>query len=113
MRGAQLVLRRLDQRFGLLRSQDALLDEPRRVELAGGRLRSDLGDHQRLGVRGLVLLVVPEAPVADEVDHDVVTELLPVRESEPDRSDRSLRVVRVDVDDRNVEALGEVARVAG
>ena len=34
------------------------------------------------GVRGLVGLVVAEAPVADEVDHDVVTELLAVRERE-------------------------------
>ena len=44
-------------------------------------LSGDLRDHQRLGVRGLVLLVVPEAPVADEVDDDVVTELLAVRAS--------------------------------
>ena len=103
----------LDQRLGLRRGQDALLDELRCVQLAGGRLRGDLGDHQRLGVRGLVLLVVPEAPVADEVDDDVVTELLPVRESKPDGSDRGLGIVCVDVDDRDVEALREVARVAG
>ena len=30
--------------------------------------------HQRLRVGGLVLLVVPEAPVADEIDDDVVPE---------------------------------------
>ena len=96
----------------LVLGEDALVDELGRVELADGRLRGDLRDHQRLRVRGLVLLVVAEAAVADEVDDDVVAELLPVGEREPDRRDRRLRVVRVHVDDRDVEPLREVARVA-
>ena len=37
-------------------------------------MRVDLLDHQRLRVRGLVLLVVTEAAVADEVDDDVLAE---------------------------------------
>ena len=54
-----------------------------------------------------------EAPVADEVDDDVVAEARAVGEREPDRRDRRLGIVGVDVDDRRVEALGEVGGVAG
>ena len=101
-----------DELVGLLLRDDALLDEPRRELLAHGRVLGDRRGHQRLRVRRLVLLVVTVAPVADEVDDDVVPEAAPEREREPDRRDRSLRVVGVDMDDRHVEALREVARVA-
>ena len=98
---------------GLLLRDVAVGDEPRGELLAHGRMIGDRGCHQRLRVRGLVLLVVAVAPVADEVDDDVVAEAAPVGEREPDRGERRLGVVGVDVDDRDVEALGEVARVAG
>src|SRR3954453_24158920 len=75
--------------------------------------RGDGGGEQRLGVRGLVLLVVAVPPVADEVDDDVVAEAATVCERQPDRGERGLGIVGVDVDDRDVEALGEVARVTG
>ena len=52
-----------------------------------------------------------EAAVADEVDDDVVAEALSERHRQADGGDRPLRVVGVHVDDRSVEALGEVARV--
>ena len=74
-------------------------------------VRDPLG-HQWLREGRLVALVVPVAPVADEVDDDVAFESPPEREREPDRRQRGLRVVCVDVDDRGVEALREVARVA-
>ena len=91
---------------------DAALDELRRVLLAHGRVLGDRGREQRLRVRRLVLLVVAVAAVADEIDDDVVAEAPPVREREPDGRDRRFRIVGVDVDDGNVEALREVARVA-
>jgi hypothetical protein len=50
--------------------------------------------------------------IADEVDDHVALEAAAEREREPDRRDRGLRVVGVDVDDRNVEAFREIARVA-
>ena len=90
----------------------AAVDELVRELLAHGRVLAIAGGEQRLRVRGLVLLVVTVAAVADEVDDDVVAEAPPVREREPDRRERSLGLVGVDVDDRNVEALREVARVA-
>ncbi len=101
-----------DELLGFLGAEHALVDELRAVELAHRRMGLDLLDHQRLRVGGLVLLVVAEAAVADEVDHDVVAEAAAVGEREPDRRDRGFGVVGVDVDDRHVEALREVGRVA-
>jgi hypothetical protein len=69
--------------------------------------------HERLRVAGLVALVVAEAAVADEIDDEILPEALAVRHGEADRRDGGLGVVRVHVDDRDVEALGEVARIAG
>ena len=57
-------------------------------------------DHQRLRVRGLIALVVTVAPVADEVDDDVVAEATAEGKREPDRRDRGFGIVRVHVDDR-------------
>ena len=101
-----------DDRLDLVFTDDAFLDEPRGVLLADRRLVVDPLDHERLRVGRLVLLVVAEAAVADDVDHEVVAELRPVGEGEPHRAQRRLGVVGVDVDDRDVEALREVARVA-
>ncbi len=112
MRRAQLRLGVLEEGRGFLGAHDPLGGEGLRVLLANRRMIGDLRDHQRLRVRGLVLLVVAEAAIADEIDDDVAPELLPVRHREPYRRDRGLGIVGVDVDDGNVEALGEVARVA-
>ncbi len=68
--------------------------------------------HQGLGVARLVALVVAEAPVPDEVDDDVVMESLTESHRQPSRGDRGLGVVSVHVDDRPVEALGQVGGVA-
>ena len=69
----------------LLLREVALGDEVRGELLAHGRMLRDRGREQRLGVRGLVLLVVAVPAVADEVDDDVVAEAAAVREREPDR----------------------------
>ncbi len=97
--------------LGLLPGDDPPLLEPLRELLADGRVPEDARRHQRLRVRGLVLLVVAVPPIADEVDDDVVAEPPAEREREPDRRDRRLGIVGVDVDDRRVEALREVARI--
>ena len=52
------------------------------------------------------------AAIADEIDHDVALEAPSEGERETDRRDRRFRIVSVDVDDRDVEAFGEVAGVA-
>ena len=78
-----------------------------------GVLALILRRHLGLRVGGLVGLVVAPAAVADQVDQDVVAELVAVGEGEPDGGDAGGDVVGVDVDDRDVEALGEVGRPAG
>src|SRR6202011_5795783 len=68
--------------------------------------------HQRLRVGGLVRLVVAEAPITDQVDDDVATELLTKRGRESDRADAGGDVVRIDMNNRQVEALGDVRGIA-
>ena len=101
-----------DHRVRLFLGHDSFVDEAHRILLPRARMLLDARDHQRLRVRRLVALVVSPAPVADQVDDDVVAEPASEAEREPDRRDRRLGVVRVDVDDRDVEALRQVARVA-
>ena len=103
----------VDVGLRLLLGDHALRDEAVGVDVPGGRLPLDALDHQRLRVRSIVLLVVPEPPVPDQVDHEVVAEFLAVCVSQSNGRDRGLWIVRVDVDDRDVEALGEVARIPG
>jgi hypothetical protein len=72
-----LLQRRVDarrHRVHVLLRDDALLRPAPRVLLAHARLLLDPRGHQRLRVRGLVLLVVAVAAVADEVDHHVGAE---------------------------------------
>ncbi len=82
-----------------------------RVQRPHGRLSQNPLDHQRLRVRRIVLLVVAESPVPDEIDDEVVPELGPVGERQPHCRDGRLGIVGVDVHDRDVEALREIARV--
>ena len=67
--------------------------------------------HERLGRRRLVRLVVAVAPVADQVDHHVLAELHAVVEREARREHHRFRVVRVHVEDRGLDHLGDVAAV--
>ena len=112
MRGTEPRLLLVEQRLRLVLRDHALLGQLRSELLADGRLAVDPRGHERLRVRRLVAFVVPVTAVADEVDHDVVAEAAAERHRQPDRGDRRLGIVGVDVDDRDVEALGEVARVA-
>ena len=86
--------------------------QPLGVELADRRVLLDPLVHERLRVGGLVGLVVAEAPVADQVDQRVAVEGLAEGVRQADGRDAGLHVVGVHVDDRDVEALGEVGRVA-
>ena len=92
----------------LLARDHAFGDQAVGPQLGDALLVLDLGVHLRLRVGGLVGLVVPEAPVADQVDQDVVAELLAEGEGQAHGTHAGGHVVGVDVDDRHVEALREV-----
>ena len=81
----------LDQRLLLACLHDSLLGERAGVDLADRRMALDRLRHERLRIGGLVLLVVAEAPVADQIDDHVVAEALAVGERQPDRRDRRPR----------------------
>ena len=51
-------------------------------------------------------------PVADKVDDGVLAEAAAEGEREPDCQDGRLGVIGVDMDDRDVEALRQVAQIA-
>ena len=94
--------------LGLLERDVAPLDERLGVELAHRAPGVDALVHQRLGVARVVALVVAVAAVADHVDHDVLVELLAVRERQPGHPHAGLGVVAVHVEDRRLDHLGDV-----
>ena len=67
--------------------------------------------HQRLGERGLVALVVPEATVAEHVDDDRALELLPKLGGDFGRVHHRLGIVAVDVENRRLDHLGDIGRI--
>ena len=69
--------------------------------------------HQRLRERRLVAFVVAVAAVADQVDQEIAPEARPVFPRQPRRLEAGGRIVGVDVDDRDLEAARQAARVAG
>ncbi len=89
----------------------AAFDERLRPELAHGRVRGDLLVHDRLRERRLVPFVVPVSAIADQVDQEVALELRAIRKRQPRDLDARLRIVRVDVDDRDLEPARQTARV--
>ena len=57
--------------------------------------------------------VVAAAPVADQVDHDILVELLSVGEGQPGGPNAGIGVVAVDVQHRGGDGLGDVRAVGG
>ena len=68
--------------------------------------------HLGLGIGGLIGLVVTETPVADQVDHDVPSKLAPECHRQPDRTHARRDVIRIDMGDGQVEALGNVRGIS-
>ena len=71
----------------------------------------DLLVHQGLGKARLVALVVPVAPVTDQIDHEILVELLAVCKGRAYGFQAGRRVIRIDVQDRDFKSLGQVAGV--
>ena len=109
----ELVAEVVERLLGVLDGQVRAVDELLHVALADAAPLLDRLVHERLGVGGVVALVVPPAPVADQVDHHVAAEGLAEREGEPDRPYARLGVVAVAVEDRCLHRLGDVGGVRG
>ena len=75
-------------------------------------MRADLVVERRLRERRLVRLVVPVTPVADEIDQEILAEFRAVLDAKSRNSRAQVGVLGVDVHDRNLESLGQIARVA-
>ena len=76
-------------------------------------MRPDALVQARLGVGGVVPLVVPLAPIPDQVHHDVVVEFRPVRHRQAHRGEAGGGIVGVHAQDRDVVALRQIRSVAG
>ena len=98
----QLRLVVLQRLLGILLGQVAALDQRRGVELSHRTLLVDQLVHVRVGQRRVVGLVVPAAPVADQVDDHVLVERLAEVEGHPRHPHTRLRVVTVDMEDRGL-----------
>ena len=110
-RRLQLVMEVGEGALGFLHRQLTTLHQGLDVQLANTAPFGDGLVHQRLGVAGIVTLVVPEAAVAHHVDDDVLVEALSVFERQLGHAHTGLRVVAVDVEDRCLHGLGNVAAV--
>ena len=98
-------------RADVVLADHALADERLGIQLARRRMLADHLVHPRLGRGRLVGFVVPVAPVADQVDDDVLVEPHAVVEREARGEHDCLRVVRVHVQDGRLDHLGDVAAV--
>ena len=71
----------------------------------------DRAVHQRLSERGLIGFVVSVAPVAKQVDYDVLFEFVAKFGGGAGDFDDRLGIVAVDVKDRRLDALCHIRRV--
>ena len=107
------MLEVVERLLGFLEAQLAPLHERLGVQLAHRATLLDELVHERLGVARVVALVVPVAPIADHVDHDVLVERLPEHVRQPRHADARLGIVAVHVEDRGLDHLGHVGGVGG
>ena len=97
--------------LGLFNGEVTAADKRLGVEHAYGAALFDGSIHQRLGVAGIVALVVTMSAVADHVDDDVLLELLSILEGEFGYPNASFRIVCIDVEDRRLDQLGYIGGV--
>ncbi len=101
------------QPVGIALFDHAFFFEALRIEFADLGVLTDFVIHQRLGELGLVALVVPEPAIAPHVDHDVAAEGLAVFDRQLAGEGYRFGIVAVDVEDRCLDALGDIAGVRG
>ena len=107
------IRRRLDVNlFDFFGGDDSFGDETIAPHFARRRMSANLFVQRRLGERWFVRLVVSVTTIAHDVDQEVLAEFRPVLNGQSNHLDARLRIVGVDVNDRNFESLREIAGVA-
>ena len=99
------------QRLDVVGRDDTLGDETLTPHFAWRRVRLDLRIHRRLRESRLVGLVVTVATVTHEIDKEVLAELRAVLNTKLHHAHAGVRILRIHVSNRDLEALGEIARV--
>ena len=92
---------------------DLLADQTIGVDRGDAGVRLDLAVHDRLGVAGIVGLIVAVAAVADHVDDDIFLKPLAELVGEAGDVDAGFRIVPVDVEDGRIDAAGDIGGVDG
>ena len=106
----------LDLEFGLhvldvaFRNQ-SLFNQPVGINLQCRFVLLDYGIHFRLREHRLVAFVVAETPVAEDIDHDVLAEILPELGRNLRCVDDGLGVVAVHMEDRRLGHHADVGRI--
>ena len=102
---------RLADAVQFLLPEAAFLNQAFGVERKDRRMLVNLFVEQRLGVAGLVTLIVTVAPVAEDVDDHILPETLAVGEGYLCDPCRGFRIVAVDVENRGLDRLRHIRRV--
>ncbi len=103
----------VDKLGNLVRTEYSGGDQPVGIELAGGLQLTDLFVHQWLSGRRLIGLVMPVSAVTNQVDDDVSLECLAKIAGDLHDMVHGFRLVRVDVEDRRMDHLGDRGAVQG
>ena len=111
--GLQRIKLLLEQVFNRRGCEGTRGDELLRPLLTHGRQRVDYRIHLRLGKTGFVTFVMAIAAVADQVDHKVTFKVIAIGQRQPRRTDAGDWVISIDMDNRDLKALGQVAGIEG
>ena len=98
--------------FDLFGGDDSFSDETIAPNFSRRWMRPYLFVQRRLSECWLVRLVVSVTTIAHDVDQEVLPEFRPVLDRQSDHLNARLRIVGVDVNDRNFESLCQIAGVA-
>ncbi len=80
-------------------------------KFADSRVTFDGPVQHRFCERRLIGFVMTVPTVTHEIDHEISLEASPVRQREQRRFDAGLGFVRIDVNDGNLEALGQITGI--
>ena len=102
----------LDELVRKLRRDGATFDQLTCVEFTHGWMAGDNLIDPRLSKCRLVAFVVTVPPISDQIDQEVEPELVSIRPGQAGRFNARHGIIRVDVNDRDLESAREAACIA-